>query len=112
MKFLNFTGEDFDASITDQELENLPFHSGDKRIRSQTDVFAELANARVLVRIPKWEAAIRADEREKILSGGVKMTGFTLQDTGWSFGQDSHPCDTHTATLINITPISEGGEER
>lgn len=44
LRGLEFTGSDFDNAITDQELENLPFHSGHKSVRSQTDVFAEFVN--------------------------------------------------------------------
>lgn len=55
LKELAFTAEDFDGAISDNELENLPFHSGHKEVRSQTDVFAEFVNktlAEKLARAP------------------------------------------------------------
>lgn len=105
---LAFTAEDFDGAITDTELENLPFHSGHKTVRSQTDVFAEFVNRTLEKRLAK-APRVSGPGRPKAYCDNDMLQFYT-----WCEVKNAE-IDTHTARLVCIEPIpnckhSDGSE--
>lgn len=94
-----FTSKNFDDCISDRELEDLPFHSGDKRVRSQTDVFAECANALLEAR---WA---------KLVEGATEHFMFHQDGLWWAHSDMRLDKDTHR-TLIFPSLIEEIEKEK